>query len=75
MKRLSLEAKLSKSYTNHCLRATTMVHLKEAGVDDRRICEISGHRNVTSLAPYEPLRVHQDALSAAIDSSMYLRLA
>ena len=59
IKRLSLQAKLSKSYTNHCLRATTIVHLKESGVDDRRICEISGHRNTAYLASYDRLSAHQ----------------
>ena len=44
MKLISESAKLSKPYTNHCLRATAVVHLKEAGVEDRTICEISGHK-------------------------------
>ena len=62
-------SKLSKSYTNHCLRATTIVHLKEAGVNDRRICEISGQRNTASLASYDRLGAHQAvSLPAAIDS-------
>ena len=68
IKRLSLQAKLSKSYTNLCLRATTIVHLKEAGADDRRICEISGHRNTASFASYDRLSAHQAvSLSAAVD--------
>ena len=67
MKCLSLQAKLSKVYTNHCLRATTIVYLNEAGVDDRRICEISGHRNTAYLASYDRLSAHQAvSLSAAI---------
>ena len=68
MKSLSSAAKLSNSYTNHCLRATTVVHLKAAGVEDRTICDISGHKNVASLAAYDrvsPQRALQ--LSTAID--------
>ena len=43
--------------------------MKEAGVDDRRICETSGHRNTASLASYDRLSAHQAvSLSAAIDS-------
>ena len=44
---------LSLEYTNHSVRATTVVHLKQAGVDNRKICEISGHSNPTSLASYD----------------------
>ena len=51
------------------MHATIIGHLKEAGVDDRRICEISGHRNTASIASYDRLSAHQAvSLSAAIDS-------
>ena len=53
MKRISEQAHLSTQYTNHCLRATTIVHLKEAGVEDRKICEISGHKNPASVTAYD----------------------
>ena len=69
MKLISESAKLSKPYTNHCLRATAVVHLKEAGVEDRTICEISGHKNPASLAAYDrvsPVRACE--LSAKIDN-------
>ena len=35
MKRLFEKAKLSKSYTNHCVRATCTTRLAESGADDR----------------------------------------
>ena len=42
--------------------------MKEAGVDDKQICEISGHRNTAALASYDRLSAHQAvSLSAAID--------
>ena len=44
MRNLSKAAKLSQVYTNHCLRATTVRHLKEAGVEDRTMCKVSGHK-------------------------------
>ena len=69
MKRISEQAHLSTLYTNHCLRATTIVHLKEAGVEDRKICEISGHKNPASLTAYDRTSAERAVdLSAAIDT-------
>ena len=53
MKRLSSAADLSKPYTNHCVRATSITHLKQSGVGDRQICSVSGHKNVQSLEAYD----------------------
>ncbi|CAC5417042.1 unnamed protein product [Mytilus coruscus] len=52
MSRISEEAGLSIRYTNHCLRATVATGLKRAGVDDRAIMSVTGHRNVKSLDSY-----------------------
>ncbi|CAG2215768.1 unnamed protein product [Mytilus edulis] len=52
MSRISDEAGLSIRYTNHCLRATVATGLKRAGVDDRAIMSVTGHRNVKSLDSY-----------------------
>ena len=46
MRELSVAANLSTTYTNHCVRVTTIVNLKSAGFDDRKICAVSGHKNV-----------------------------
>lgn len=68
MRNLSEAAKLSTMYTNHCVRATTVTHLKEAGVEDRTICEVSGHKNPASLAAYDRVTPQKALrLSAAID--------
>lgn len=68
MRNLSKAAKLSQVYTNHCLRATTVRHLKEAGVEDRTICEVSGHKNPASLAAYDRVTPQKALeLSVAID--------
>ena len=69
MKRISEQAHLSTVYTNHCLRATTIVRLKEAGVEDRKICEISGHKKPASLTAYDRTSAERAVdLSAAIDT-------
>ena len=68
MKRISEQARLSTTYTNHCLRATSIVHLNEVGVEGRKICEISGHKNPASLTAYDPTSAERAVhLSAAID--------
>ena len=52
MKSLSHNAKLSKKYTNHCIRTTSIRILDKEGFDDREICQVSGHNNQSSLASY-----------------------
>lgn len=46
MKALSEMYKLSKSYTNHSLPATTITLLDEEGFEARHILSISGHKSV-----------------------------
>ena len=66
---------LSKVYTNHCVRATAITLWSEAGLSDRHICHISGHRNPNSLQHYNsrPLSSHlrkcSDVLSSALQVS------
>ena len=52
MKRLSTKARLSKVYTNHCVRATCITRLTAQGVDPQTILGTSGHRSVQSLCTY-----------------------
>ncbi|XP_014672140.1 PREDICTED: uncharacterized protein LOC106812712 [Priapulus caudatus] len=52
MVKLSKEAELSDTYTNHCVRATTITVLNDVGFKDRDIVSVSGHRNEKSLASY-----------------------
>ena len=52
MKSLSHRAKLSKNYTNHCIRTTSIRILDKEGFNDREICQVSGHNNQSSLASY-----------------------
>ncbi|CAC5384088.1 unnamed protein product [Mytilus coruscus] len=52
MKQISTEAKLSKIYTNHCVRATTVTVLSHVGVSNREIMKITGHKCESSLDSY-----------------------
>ena len=53
MKRLCKTLGLPE-YTNHCLRSTGIVLLKEQGFGDREIMRLSGHRQASSLEHYDP---------------------
>ena len=52
MKKISKAAGLSRIYTNHSIRATAITLWSNAGVPNRHIMSISGHRNEQSLAHY-----------------------
>jgi len=49
---LSSNAGLSQVYTNHCIRATTITALSNAGFEARHIMTVSGHRNEASVRSY-----------------------
>ena len=49
---LSKKAKLSRVYTNHCLRATAATILGHKGAIGREIIAFTGHRHEHSLLPY-----------------------
>ena len=49
MPRISKKAGLSKVYTCHCVRASTVTTLFHSGIDTRRICSITKHKNEASL--------------------------
>ena len=52
MKRISEAAGLSRPYTNHCIRATSITEMNAAGVENTNIIAVTGHRSVDSLKPY-----------------------
>ena len=52
MKHLSSDAKLSKSYTNHSIRATVITTLDNSGFEARHITAISGHKNKSTIKTY-----------------------
>lgn len=72
MKSISKEAGLSQIYTNHSVKATAITLWSNAGVPNRHIMAISGHRNEQSLAHYNTMpstaQLHHcsDALSVGL---------
>lgn len=55
--KLSKLAGLSKSYTNHSIRSTTITLLNEARVSPHDICSVSRHKSISSLASYQKTSV------------------
>lgn len=51
MKQLSTEAGLSRIYTNHCLRATSITILNDC-YEARHVMTVSGHKSESSLRHY-----------------------
>ena len=52
---LSVRANLAVRYTNHCVRATVVTDLKEAGFSNHEVCAITGHKNESSLQHYDQI--------------------
>ncbi|XP_071784526.1 uncharacterized protein [Asterias amurensis] len=52
LKVISIEAKCSRVYTNHCFRATSVTILDNAGFEARDIMTVSGHHSESSIKNY-----------------------
>ena len=52
MSTISKASRLSRNYTNHCVRATTATVLAHAGVSSVGIMSVTGHRNEQSIKSY-----------------------
>ena len=77
MKEISFAAKLSQTYANHCIRATSVTLLDRAGIPVHRIMQVSGHRNEGSVKVYcerQTLQQKQcsEILAAPVTSSTAL---
>lgn len=53
MKTLSKKLKLSKMYTNHCIRCTTITIGKEKGLTNQEIALLTGHKDAASIDGYD----------------------
>ena len=75
MKDLSRSANLSRVYTNHSVRATAITLWSNAGMSNRHIMAISGHRNEQTLQSYNrqpssrQLQQCNDVLQRALNPS------
>ena len=72
MKSIGEEAKLSKMYTNHSVRATAITLCSNAGVQNRHIMAISGQRSEQSLIHYntQPSASQLRTCSAVLSRSL-----
>ena len=52
MPKISRKAGLSQVYMAHCIRASTITRLHQAGVDAKQICTITKHKDEQSLTSY-----------------------
>ncbi|CAB4006304.1 Integrator complex subunit 9-like [Paramuricea clavata] len=52
MKKISKEANLSKTYTNHYVRATAVTILDKSGFEARHVTAISGYKNESNIQSY-----------------------
>jgi len=81
MKDISSAAGLSRVYTNHSVRATAIALWSTAGLTNREIMAISGHRNESSLKSYHSmpspnqLRKCSDVLASAPGDNETIRAA
>jgi site-specific recombinase XerD len=49
MPKISKKAGIWQVYTAHCVRASTITSLHQAGVDAKQICAITKHKKWTKL--------------------------
>lgn len=76
MQTISKKAGLSQIYTCHCVRASMITILYQAGVSPKEICAVTKHRSESSLAPYigglskKQKTNMDDILSAALGSEV-----
>jgi hypothetical protein len=72
MKSISKRAQLSRSYTNHCIRATVVCEMKDRDVPPEDIQVVTGHKNRASVERYAKRisEAKRRKLSDALSSSM-----
>ena len=52
MKTISVDCELSREYTNHCIRSTTVSVLDNNNFEARHIMRVSGHKSESSIRSY-----------------------
>lgn len=66
MKRLFSEVALLTIYSNYCVRVIVIFKLKRAGVEDRKICDVLGYKNVQFLRLYDRITVEEIKMMANV---------
>lgn len=67
MKTISKALHLSRLYTNHCIRCTTVTRAKENGLNNSDVCLITGHKDQRSIDRYDrPTDSRKRQLSSAL---------
>ena len=57
-------------YTNYCVRLTSIVHMREAVIQDMQIASVTGHKHIQSLVAYDRLSPKDcSAFAAATDKT------
>jgi hypothetical protein len=72
MSQISNYLKLSKIYTNHCIRATAITVLGKNAFQDTEIAAFSGHKSLSSLAVYKRTSENvKESMSSALHQSIF----
>ncbi|CAG2238771.1 E3.1.3.1 [Mytilus edulis] len=73
MAKISNCAGLSKVYTNHSIRSTSITTLSESGFEDRKIKTVSKHKSLQSIESYsrDSSLPQKKKMSKALASSLY----
>ena len=72
MKNISKQAKLSKSYTNHCVRVTVISELSEQGFTADEIATHTGHKKSDSVLGY--IRHRRDGTKRKLAEALQIGL-
>lgn len=68
MSMLCQKAGLSKKYTNHCIRVTTVSKLHDSGAKCEDICAVTGHKSETGVKRY--IRYKDDKSLAQLSNAL-----
>ena len=71
MSKMSHDADLSQTYTNHSIRVTSMTYLSRKEFSAKQIMLVTGHKSLNSLAIYQKIST-DEKLSMAYTMSCYL---
>uniref|UniRef100_A0A1I8J2G2 Phage_integrase domain-containing protein n=1 Tax=Macrostomum lignano TaxID=282301 RepID=A0A1I8J2G2_9PLAT len=74
MKTISAKANLSKPYTGHCVRATVVTELHEAGYAVETIAKVTGNKSSTSVERYIRRGKRRDTIMTGMSEQLSIAL-